>query len=204
MNLQLLAEDSGDGTGDSTASNIASDDNNTNDKGDVNTDSTNDEGTLKKYTDADVDRIVEEKFKKWTKQQERKIDEAKKLAEMNAQQRAEYERDEALKELEELRTAKSIAEMSKTARSMLNEHSINIDDNLLSVLVTKEAEETQTKVNSFISMFEKAVDAAVNERLKGKTPRKGEHARPTKAEIMNIKNKIERQRAIAENLDLFE
>ena len=45
-----------------------------------------------KYTDADVDALIGKKFAKWQEQQEAKIAEAAKLAEMNAQQKAEYER----------------------------------------------------------------------------------------------------------------
>ena len=46
-----------------------------------------------RYTDADVDAIISKKFAKWREQHEAKVAEAAKLAEMNATQRAEYERD---------------------------------------------------------------------------------------------------------------
>ena len=52
-----------------------------------------------KYTDADVDEILNKKFAKWQEQREKAVNEAKKLAEMNAQQKAEYERDKLQKEL---------------------------------------------------------------------------------------------------------
>ena len=38
----------------------------------------------KKYTDADLDEIINRKFAKWQKEQQKKSDEAAKLAEMNA------------------------------------------------------------------------------------------------------------------------
>ncbi|WP_156468669.1 capsid assembly scaffolding protein Gp46 family protein, partial [Streptococcus sp. DD10] len=41
----------------------------------------------KKYTD--VDAIIDKKFAKWKKEQEALADEAKKLAKMNAEQKAE-------------------------------------------------------------------------------------------------------------------
>ena len=41
-----------------------------------------------KYTDADVDQIVSKRLAKWEKQQAAKVEEAAKLAEMNAQQKA--------------------------------------------------------------------------------------------------------------------
>ena len=46
-----------------------------------------------RYTDADVDAIISKKFAKWREQHEAKVAEAAKFAEMNATQRAEYERD---------------------------------------------------------------------------------------------------------------
>ena len=46
----------------------------------------------KKYTDADVNAIIDKKFAKWKSEQEAKENEAKKLREMNENQKAEYER----------------------------------------------------------------------------------------------------------------
>lgn len=46
-----------------------------------------------RYTDANVDAIISKKFAKWREQHEAKVAEAAKLANMNATQRAEYERD---------------------------------------------------------------------------------------------------------------
>lgn len=193
MNLQLLAGE--DDSGDDNDDNV--DDNNVGDG------TNSDDEKEKKYSDDDVDRIIEKKFEKWKKQQQKEIDEAKKLADMNAQQKAEYERDKLQEELDELRNAKTISEMSKTARNMLKEKNINIDDDLLSVLVTKEAESTKSNVENFITLFESAVEKAVNDRVKSKTPKKFNSKTLTKDDILNIEDKRERRKAIAENLDLF-
>ena len=56
-----------------------------------------------RYTDADVDAIISKKFAKWREQHEAKVAEAAKLANMNATQRAEYERDQLQRPLDELR-----------------------------------------------------------------------------------------------------
>ena len=50
-----------------------------------------------KYTDADVDEILNRKFAEWQKKQQKAVDEAQKLATMNATQKAEYERDQLKK-----------------------------------------------------------------------------------------------------------
>ena len=53
------------------------------------------------YTDEEVDAIIERKLARWKKQREQEVAEAAKLAEMNATQKLEYERDQANKKLAE-------------------------------------------------------------------------------------------------------
>lgn len=187
MKLQLLADDSGD----DAPTNVSeeTENNNSDDK----------KQNEKKYTDDEVNEIINKKFEKWTKQKEKEMDEAKKLAEMTAQEKSEYENKQLKKELEELRNANTISEMSKTARGILKERNIDISDELLSMLVTKEADTTKKNVEGFAEMFDKAVEKAVNEKLKGNPPKKGSNKTLTKEDILNIKDRTERQRKIAEN-----
>ena len=124
-----------------------------------------------KYTDADLDRIINKKFAEMKQKEEKKVAEAAKLAEMNAQQKAEYERDKIQKELDEYKRKDALAEMSKTARKMLSDEGINIPDDLLAVLVTTEAEGTKTAVDSFTKLFKAAVEDAVKEKARGTTPK---------------------------------
>lgn len=136
-----------------------------------------------KYTDKDVDEILNKKFAQWQKKQQREVDEAKKLAEMNAQQKAEYERDKLQKELDEYKRQASLAEMNKTARKMLSDNGITIPDELLSVIVTEDAETTKSAVDGFSKMFTEAVEAAVKERLRGEPPRRSSGADAPLSEI---------------------
>lgn len=158
-----------------------------------------------KYTDKDVDEILDKKFAQWQKKQQREVDEAKKLAEMNAQQKAEYERDKLQKELDEYKRQASLAEMNKTARKMLSDNGITIPDELLSMMVTTDAEETKNAIDGFSKVFTEAVESAVKERLKGEPPRKGSGgaAAMTKEQIMAIKDPELRQRKMLENRELF-
>ena len=161
----------------------------------------------KKYTDADLDKIISKKFAEMQQKQEKKIAEAAKLAEMNAQQKAEYQRDELQKELDEYKRKDTLAEMSKTARKMLSDEGVNIPDDLLAVLVTPEAEGTKTAVESFAKLFKSAVEDAVKEKLRGEPPKRGSGAggvaAMTKEQIMNIKDPEARQKAMLENKHLF-
>lgn len=159
----------------------------------------------KKYSDKDVDEILNKKFAKWQEKQQKAVDEAKKLAEMNAQQKAEYERDELQKQLDEYKRKDSIAEMTKTARKMLSEEGVGISDDLLAMMVNTDAEQTKAAIDGFVKAFKDAVESAVKERLRGETPRKGTGTTTTmtKEQIMEIKDPELRQKKMLEHRELF-
>ena len=145
----------------------------------------------KKYTDDDVDRIVKGRLARERELAEEKRKEAEKLAAMNATQKAEYERDQLKKELEELRRKDALAEMSKEARKMLADKGINIPDDLLSRLVTTDAQETKQSVDGFAKMYTEAVETAVKARLKGEPPRVGSGPSTPVSEIQKRINKYQ-------------
>lgn len=200
FDLQLFADD---------ADNIGTDnqtDDSKADKTDTNTDSkSDDKKDDKKYSDKDLDRIINQKFAKWQKEQDKAVNEAKKLADMNAQQKAEYERDKLQKELDSYKKKDAIAAMSREARKMLSDENISIDDNLLSFIVSDDAEATKKAVNGFAKAFSEAVEKAVKERLKGDSPRRGTGTQGTmtKEQIMAIKDPELRQQKMLENKHLF-
>lgn len=200
---QIFAEDGGnDGADDKGAKggNPGADD-----KGGNNGQAEPDNKDTKKYSDADVDEIINKKFAKWQREQEKKISEAEKLAGMNAQEKAEHERDTLQKELDELKRANNIAEMEKTARTMLHDDGVNVPDEVLSSLIADDADNTKGKVEAFSKAFKEAVQTAVKDALKGKAPATGKGGSTlTKADILKITNRAERQKAIAEHIDLFQ
>lgn len=157
----------------------------------------------KKYSDADLDKIISQKFAKWQKDQEKAVSEAKKLASMTEQEKAEHERDEIRKELEALKKANNLAEMGKQARKMLAEENITISDDLVNLIIADDAETTKNTVQQFSKLFKNAVQDAVKEALKGKTPGTGSSGTITKEQIMQIKDRTERQAMIQKHKDLF-
>lgn len=159
----------------------------------------------KKYSDKELDEILGKRFARWQKEQQKAVDEAQKLATMNAQQKAEYERDQLQKQLDEYKRKDSLAEMSKTARKMLADDGISVSDDVLALLVTTDAEKTKAAVDGFKTAFKDAVEAAVKERLKGEPPRKGSGSPTgmTKEAIMAIKDPELRQQKMLENKHLF-
>ena len=159
----------------------------------------------KKYSDEDLNAILDKRFARWKADQEKEKKEAKRLADMNAQERAEAERDKVQKELDELKAKNAIAEMTNEARKMCAEHDINVGEDLLSVLVNQDADKTKKAVDSFVKMFEQEVEKAVKEKLKGNGPKRGgSNKGVTRESILNITDPMERQRMIAEHMDLFQ
>lgn len=157
-----------------------------------------------KYTDADVDEIISKRFAKWEKQQAAKVEEAAKLAEMNAQQKAEYERDKVQKELDEYKRRDTVNAMVAESRRQLSEQGITVSDDILARLVGETAEETKASVDAFSTAFTAAVEDAVKKQLAGKAPAAGVATKTmTKEEILAIKDPIARQAAIRDNIGLF-
>ena len=142
-----------------------------------------------KYTDEDVDKLLDRKYAEWQKKQ----------------QKAEYERDELQKQLDDYKRKDALAEMTKTARKMLTDKGVNVSDDVLAVLVTTNAEETKAAVDGFAKVFKDAVEAAVKERVKGTPPKVGSSggASMSKDEIMQIRDPELRQRKMLENKHLF-
>ena len=122
-----------------------------------------------KYSDKDLDEILSKKFAKWQEKKQKEVDEAKKLAEMDAAQRAEYERNKLQEELNKLKKKDALFEMTKTARKMLQDKGINASEDLLSVLVTTDADKTKAAIDSFSTAFVISsawmTRAAINGRL---------------------------------------
>lgn len=130
-------------------------------------------GDEKKYSDADLDKIIGKKFAEWQTKKEKEIEEAKKLEKMSAQEKAEHKSAELQRELDELKREKALAEMSKTARKLLSEKNITVSDELLSLMVTTDATETKAAIDSFAKLFSESVENAVKERVRGEVPATG-------------------------------
>lgn len=156
-----------------------------------------------KYSDADMNAILNKAYAKWQKKADEKIAEAEKLAKMDAQKKAEYERDQLQKQLDDLKAANTRAELANEARKILSEDNISIGENLLNTLVGKDADSTSKNIADFKAAFNKAVDQGVKDALKGKSPTQGSGSTMTKAEIMKVKDTKERQKLIRDHIELF-
>lgn len=151
-----------------------------------------------------IDKIINRKYAKWAEKKDREISEAKKLAEMDATQKAEYERDKLQAELDSLKKAQARADLEKQARKVLQADGLEMPDEIINLLVTDDAETTNTALQSFVTVFNDAVNAQVERSLKHGAPKTGAgQTALTKEQILKVANPKERQKLIAENLDLF-
>lgn len=133
-----------------------------------------------KYTDDDVDEIVKRKVAEERKRAKKEADEAAKLAAMNAEEKANYERDkafaerdDAFRERDELKKQMVLADMAKTARKMFADEGVTAPDEIISMLVSDDAENTKAAVDGCIGLIKNMVEAGVKERLKGEAPKAG-------------------------------
>ncbi len=205
--LQLFTEGDDGGTGDGNGDGSGA-------EGGNNEPMSFDDFLAQEGNQAEFDRRVNKAIKtavtkseeKWKALTDDKLTEAEKLAKMTKEEKAEYRAKKAEKELEELKKMNARTELAKTARKMLADENINIPDELLSNLVADDADGTKTAVESFAKMYKAAVQAAVKEAIKGKPPKAGTGGGNTitKEQIMDIKDPIERQKMIRENINLFQ
>lgn len=150
----------------------------------------------KKYTDAEVDAIIDKKFAKWKSEQEAKENEAKKLAKMNADEKQKYQLDQREQELANREQAIARKELTAEAKAMLSERGLPVE--LVSVVDLSNAEAVTESVASIQKTWEDAVQKGVSDRMKGSAPiktapqqstelTKAQFYRMTHAEKANLK-----------------
>jgi hypothetical protein len=111
---------------------------------------------------------------KWQQEAEAKIAEAKteaeKLAKMTLEQKAQHEREQREKALADREAALSLRELKAQAATTLAEK--GLPKELLDSLSYADADTCQKSIDAVESAFRTAVQAGVEERLKGKEPPK--------------------------------
>lgn len=127
----------------------------------------------KTYTVEEVNNLIKRKKAEWEKQRKKDEDEAKKFSKMNAQEKAEYKQQQLEKRIQELEDEKTLSGMRDEARKQLSEKGINISDELLAFMVSKDAKETKEAVDSFAELFNAAVNEVVKSKARQSTPKEG-------------------------------
>ena len=132
----------------------------------------------KKYTDAEVDEIIDKKYAKWKSEQEAKESEAKKLAKMNADEKKDYQLKQREQELADREAEITRKELTAEARSMLSERDLPVE--LVDVVNLTDADSVAESINAIQKSWESAVQKGVSDRLKGSAPIKS--AQPNQQE----------------------
>ena len=164
----------------------------------------------KTFTQDELDHIVQERVKravaKAQKDAEDKIKQAQsegeRLAKLTKDERAKEEEAKRLADLEAREKAIAVKELRIETQSLLSDEGLPIE--FLDVVMADTAESVKENIASIRKVFDEAVEKRVNERLTQDKPRLGSTAGAmSKAEIMAVKDVSERQKLIAENLELF-
>lgn len=99
------------------------------------------------------------------------VEEALKVAKMDAGSKASYEQEKAAKELADREAKIMQRELKADALDILAKN--NVPSEFVDILVGGTAEETKAKVATFKKEFDAAVQAQVEKRLAGTTPKGG-------------------------------
>lgn len=196
MNLQFFAEQDG-GSEDSGA-----DEQDSSQQDDAGSNEQQEEMIPK----SQMEKIIKDRVAREKKATEKAVEEAKRLAKMNEDEKKEYEFEQLQKELADLKKKDAYYGLSKEASKMLSEHNINANDDLLAFVVKEDAEATKQAVDSFVTMFNEQVQEGVKQALAGKSPKVNINPGKaiTKQQILEIKDDFERKQKIAENPHLFQ
>lgn len=147
-----------------------------------------------------IDEIVKREKAKEKRKADDAVKEAEKLAKMNAQQKQEYELEQAQKRIQELEQRENLYQMKSEANKMLSEKGISVNDDLLNFVAKDTAEETQEMVNTFIEVVNSEVQKQVAEKLRGGSPKTSDNGNNSgymsMEEIQKIPDSTERARLI--------
>ena len=160
----------------------------------------------KKYTDAEVDAILNRKFAKWQKAQDKAVAdaraEAEKVAKMNSEQKRQYEaekKDQLIKdqqaEIDRLKQDALRSELSKSAaRIMKDDYQIIATQDMLDFAVGTDAESTTANIAKLVGIIMDDRKLQEEKRARGTVPKAyrtdgGEQESEIKKRIAAIKKR---------------
>lgn len=120
--------------------------------------------------DRRVQKAIETAKTKWQEINDAEKSEAEKLAKMNKEQKLEYEAQKERKEKEEALASLNAYKLKDQALDMAKEKGLDVSLLNYFDFKTVKAEEINSKLDEISTAFNKAVENAVNERLKEDAP----------------------------------
>jgi len=128
------------------------------------------EGSFQAEFDRRVQKALGTAKDKWSALMDDKLSEAEKLSKMNKEEKAEYMRQKQEKELLDRESAITRRELMAEAKNTLAEKKLPVT--LAEVLNYSDADSCSKSITAVEKAFQEAVQAAVEEKLKGGTPPK--------------------------------
>lgn len=120
--------------------------------------------------DKKVREAIETAKTNWQQIMDDEKTEAEKLAKMNKEQKLEYQAQKAEKEKSDALAKLNAYELKEQALKVATEKGLDVSLLNFFDFSTAKADEINTKIDEISSAFNKAVEKAVNERLKEDTP----------------------------------
>ena len=122
-----------------------------------------------KFSQEDIDKILNKKFAQWKKKEEEAKKEAEELSRLSE---ADRQRKLFEKEKEEFEATRKAFEQEKLLNETVKQlASRNLPIEFADILKAQDAESTLENINKFEEKFNAALEAKVNDRLKGNTPK---------------------------------
>lgn len=177
---------------------------------DTTTDTSTTGTETKTYTQEEVnmllqresDRRVSEALKKAEKKNAEKVKEAQKLAQMNENEKFQYELEQREKAIAEKEKALALAENKNIASKILADKGLSLD--LVDFVIAEDAETMNSNIRLLDKAFKDSVKREVEKRLGSSAPKKNlqpdETITKEKAKKMSI---IERQNLLTNNPELY-
>ncbi len=155
-----------------------------------------------KMLQSEVDRRITSALKKQAKNNEAKIKEAQKLAQMNESEKFQYELEQREKAIAEKEKALALAENKNEASKILADKGLSLD--LVDFVIAEDAETMNSNIRLLDKAFKDSVKREVEKRLGSSAPKKNlppdETITKEKAKKMTI---IERQNLLTNNPNLY-
>lgn len=173
MTLQLFAEGDGDGAGGGNVSGAGASGEGTNNEPlsfDGFLAQEGNQAEFDRRVQKAIDTAVSNAQQKWQALTDDKLSEAEKLAKMNKEEKAAYMQQKKEKELSDRESAVARKELMAEAKNTLAEK--KLPAGLAEVLNYTDAETCNKSIDAVEKAFQAAVEAAVQERLKGGEPPK--------------------------------
>ena len=118
----------------------------------------------KYFSEEEVNAIVEKRLKKEKAKQEKALKEAERLSKLSEDERAKAELESERAAFEEERSAYLKEKMLTACEKELVKESLPVE--FAKLLVTADADSTSDNIKAFKEKWNKALESAVNERLK--------------------------------------